>query len=821
MKPRAGSARKLFLFTLAFSLFFCASWTFALDFDRPGYDLKRDTTPQILKKPGPVEIQVPAGAVKVFKKKPIEFVPFTLKEIRQATGRRNLTLDTYVDIPPEYANNRTGVRMKIRDILPRINRIEKRNAALGYSLRDRIEEVEIQRTVVRPSLVKENLDRSQKAIIPFNPSTMVRDWGPRPTQNINQMLNRVLPKRLPAIREGIKLQIGSGSPGTTGQISPQLMYRNLAMTDPLKRPRKLSITAVHDPLQWGDPKAISTEVKGQWAALGDAKRIEVINTSRVTAYFLGKSVPLLYARAYAIASPGFGLAETYPNQGEFGLYIAGTNVMPFDDVRLGDRLKHEDSKSFRQSYGMVCRFTIGPVPVSVEFGWEGELGATISLVADSSYVSATVTPFIETKAYADFAVDIILVKGGVGGKLDLIRLDATNGGELFVDADNENRLFYNYRLYKKTTISTLNGELYLFVKVWYLFGSKKYDWAFAKWDGFGIDGYSINDSGREPVFTEYSAGISEDTMRVERLERGSVRSMQEALREAAEDFVVTPKKEEPVKDPVQTQREMAEKGFEQPPVKVESAKSFKDQTLEKAYKKSEGATKVVTSKVVAPAAAVSQPMLRYVKDFSTPFTDAVGWNDGHRFLVMDLDGDRKDELLCRYGSGRIAVWKSDGYVLRHVANFTTHYDDANGWNEGNRFLVMDLNGDGKDELLARWASGGMAVWTPDGNILRYVKDFPTPYSDASGWNEGHRFLVMDINGDGKDEMLCRSADGGLGVWTSDGYSLRGGPWFKTPYNDPGGWMLGNRFLVMDLNGDGKDELLARWASGGFGVWKAP
>ena len=55
------------------------------------------------------------------------------------------------------------------------------------------------------------------------------------------------------------------------------------------------------------------------------------------------------------------------------------------------------------------------------------------------------------------------------------------------------------------------------------------------------------------------------------------------------------------------------------------------------------------------------------------------------------------------------------------------------------FLVMDLNGDGRDDLLARNAAGDFAVWRASGGFFSYHSTFPTPFTDAMGWNEGNRF----------------------------------------------------------------------------------
>jgi len=53
-----------------------------------------------------------------------------------------------------------------------------------------------------------------------------------------------------------------------------------------------------------------------------------------------------------------------------------------------------------------------------------------------------------------------------------------------------------------------------------------------------------------------------------------------------------------------------------------------------------------------------------------------------------------------------------------------------------RFFPLDINGDGKTDLLARDAAGNLIVWLSDGYTLRYNTSIPTRYTDADGWTPG-------------------------------------------------------------------------------------
>ncbi|CAM4155098.1 M12 family metallopeptidase [Corallococcus exiguus] len=55
------------------------------------------------------------------------------------------------------------------------------------------------------------------------------------------------------------------------------------------------------------------------------------------------------------------------------------------------------------------------------------------------------------------------------------------------------------------------------------------------------------------------------------------------------------------------------------------------------------------------------------------------------------------------------------------------------------FQRMRINGDAMDDLIARSADGSFDVWRSNGWNLAYYSTFPTPFTDANGWNAGNRF----------------------------------------------------------------------------------
>ena len=203
----------------------------------------------------------------------------------------------------------------------------------------------------------------------------------------------------------------------------------------------------------------------------------------------------------------------------------------------------------------------------------------------------------------------------------------------------------------------------------------------------------------------------------------------------------------------------------------------------------------------------------YSHSFATRFTDAEGWNTGNRFYPMDINGDGKKDMVIRYEDGGMEVRLSNGTSFDYSYSFATRFTDAEGWNTGNHFYPMDVNGDGKDDMVIRYGDGGMEVRLSNGTSFDYSHSFATRFTDAEGWNTGNRFYPMDIDGDGKDDMVIRFGNGGMEVRRFNGTSFDYSYGFITRFSDLEGWNTGNRFYPMDIDGDGRKDMVIRFPGG--------
>ncbi len=156
----------------------------------------------------------------------------------------------------------------------------------------------------------------------------------------------------------------------------------------------------------------------------------------------------------------------------------------------------------------------------------------------------------------------------------------------------------------------------------------------------------------------------------------------------------------------------------------------------------------------------------------------------------------------------------------------THYfgADALGWDYEQYYSTIqtgDVDGDGKAELLVRSASGMQTYkFNSAGNSWDLVVSDSPPWSDAAGWYHEKYYSTIqtgDADGDGKAELLVRSA---IGMQTYK-FNSAGNSWDlvasgNPDWSDAGGWDHEEYYSTIqtgDVDGDGKAELLARSASG--------
>ncbi len=182
-----------------------------------------------------------------------------------------------------------------------------------------------------------------------------------------------------------------------------------------------------------------------------------------------------------------------------------------------------------------------------------------------------------------------------------------------------------------------------------------------------------------------------------------------------------------------------------------------------------------------------------------------GFRGGVDVATGDLDGDGRDEIVTGAGPGggpHVRGFNASGTPL---AGFFA-YDP--GFTGGVNVAAGDVDGDGRDEIVTGAGAGGgpsVTVRRADGTLLASF------FAYDPGFTGGVDVSTGDLDGDGRDEIVTGAGAGG-------GPHVRAFSMYGTPYAgffayDPG-FAGGVRVGTVDLEGDGRDEILTGPGPGG-------
>ena len=131
-------------------------------------------------------------------------------------------------------------------------------------------------------------------------------------------------------------------------------------------------------------------------------------------------------------------------------------------------------------------------------------------------------------------------------------------------------------------------------------------------------------------------------------------------------------------------------------------------------------------------------------------------------VLADIDGDKDLDLLVGQATGAIAFYRNDGSAKN--AKFTLASDrlDEIKVDRRSRPALIDLTGDGLPDLLVGRETGGAALYRNAGT--RAVPKFIEERSFAPALPPISTPLAVDLDGDGRPEIVSGTVSGGLVYW---------------------------------------------------------
>ena len=186
--------------------------------------------------------------------------------------------------------------------------------------------------------------------------------------------------------------------------------------------------------------------------------------------------------------------------------------------------------------------------------------------------------------------------------------------------------------------------------------------------------------------------------------------------------------------------------------------------------------------------------IKEFKPYDGKFTGEIS------FAVADLDGDKTKEIITGAGQGggpHVRVFNKDGKPL--IGGFFAYDKNFRG---GVRVAVMDLDGDKTQEIITAAGIGGgphIRVFNKDGKPL--IGGF---FAYEQGFRGGVSISTGDVDGDGKREIITvpgpdRSPE--VKIFNKDGKNINS---FMAYEND---FTSGLRIMIDDLDKDKQDEIL--------------
>ena len=175
----------------------------------------------------------------------------------------------------------------------------------------------------------------------------------------------------------------------------------------------------------------------------------------------------------------------------------------------------------------------------------------------------------------------------------------------------------------------------------------------------------------------------------------------------------------------------------------------------------------------------------------------------------DFNGDGFDDILWRHADGTVSNWLATSW-----GGFTANDAVAARFVPTSWTVIGtgDFNGDGRDDILWRNSNGQVSDWLGQANGGFVLNDSVALTNVSTAWKV---VGVGDFNGDGRDDILWRNDNGQLSNWLGQ---PNGGFVNNGAVSGVFVTLAWSVVAIGDYNGDGRDDILWRNANGTLSNW---
>ncbi|GAA3063711.1 hypothetical protein GCM10020254_04520 [Streptomyces goshikiensis] len=179
-----------------------------------------------------------------------------------------------------------------------------------------------------------------------------------------------------------------------------------------------------------------------------------------------------------------------------------------------------------------------------------------------------------------------------------------------------------------------------------------------------------------------------------------------------------------------------------------------------------------------------------------------GWNGMNHLAAGDFNADGRSDLLAlETATGTLQLYPGTG-ALTGMNTLGARTQIGTGWGAMRSLTSVDLNKDGKPDLLAVDPAGALWAYPGSGSALGSRRQI------GAGWNSLSELTSPgDLNGDGNADLVA--VDQGGNLWTYPGTgALTGMNTLGARTRMGTNWDSMRQLTGGDFNGDGKGDLAA-------------
>ena len=426
--------------------------------------------------------------IAIERRQPIPFRPFEMIDV---VTRAPIPPDSMLTVPDDVRGPR---QIRASDYFRELNEVERGLNELGYSLREDWTTITIQRSRVDQPALAAGVRRARSATNtarPFRQRSIqqldVEADLKQPSEVAPPTIGRI-PNNIPAVPStGVKV---IERPSTGVSRAAEAAKLNLP---PPKKPVVMSESHEY-PFEIGDPKIFAASVSGKLDLAGSEDNMKLTGGARAGVSIFGIAADVARLDGWMNA----------PKKGNMTGKVS-LDVLPFGTIYNLDLNGASIKKADSMARGIDVEFAnfrvmIGPVPVKVAAGAQGNVGMRYYAGLNPASAIAEFAPIVRSNLYVQAGVDIVVAGAGAGAALTLVNYDLSLYGALRLwtqipDGGTKPELGIRNQFQVSHKLQMLSGNAYAYAYIYYPsccippWKKKEWRWEMFSWDGFTpVDG---------------------------------------------------------------------------------------------------------------------------------------------------------------------------------------------------------------------------------------------------------------------------------------------------------------------------------------------